>query len=298
LIGAVAATMLITKGIGPAAPPPPADRACDLAKAESRVAAGRSRQAREILAPCLASDASDARAVHLLGRTFLHDGDLERAIEELRLATLLDRGNSRYLLWLGRAYGRAARRANVLRQPELARKVKVAFEAAVKADPQDGEARFSLFLYELDAPGILGGSRRKAREQAQALTKIDPLRGRHALGLLAERSRDFEEAARQYERAEMEFPSSPAPLVWSARVAARRGDFPDSFALLERVLREHPTEISAAYELAKVALESGRNLPRARECLELYLRTEPAEGDPSIDSARELLARVIEAIGR
>ena len=89
-------------------------------------------------------------------------------------------------LWLGRAYGYQAQRSNLLRKPLLARKVHAHLEQAVACDPDHVAARWDLMEYYAKAPGFLGGSRRKAGEQAAAIARLDPAEGRKARQFLAE----------------------------------------------------------------------------------------------------------------
>jgi tetratricopeptide (TPR) repeat protein len=78
---------------------------------------------------------------------------------------------SGYHLWLGRAYGYAALEAHILRQPFLALKVKQHFEKAVELNPDNIPAREDLREYYLQAPGILGGSEAKAKQQTDEIEK-------------------------------------------------------------------------------------------------------------------------------
>ena len=56
-------------------------------------------------------------------------------------------------------------------------KVRERFECAVELAPHDYAMRRDLLGFQLDVPALMGGSARKAREQAQALERIDAPRG-------------------------------------------------------------------------------------------------------------------------
>jgi hypothetical protein len=71
-------------------------------------------------------------------------------------------------------------RANILRQPFLAWKVKEHFERAVTLDPGNLAARADLMEYYLKAPGFLGGSEEKARAQAAEIAARDAQQGLQA----------------------------------------------------------------------------------------------------------------------
>ena len=72
------------------------------------------------------------------------------------------------------------------RKPLLARKVHAHLEQAVACAPDHVAARWDLMEYYAKAPGFLGGSRRKAGEQAAVIARLDPAEGRKARQFLAE----------------------------------------------------------------------------------------------------------------
>jgi tetratricopeptide (TPR) repeat protein len=113
----------------------------------------------------------DSIGVFYLGRIAFEEQHYERAIEWFQQAVQREPRNSDYHLWLGRAYGHQAMRANVLLQPFLARKVKAHFEQAVALNPDNLDARADLQEYYEKAPGFLGGSAEKARQQAEEIAK-------------------------------------------------------------------------------------------------------------------------------
>jgi len=111
----------------------PADaRPCRLQDAEALLEARKTREARQLLEDCLAGDPRDGKAAYFLGRAHWLDRNQDGAVRWLERAAALEPGNSDYQLWLGRAYGAQAIRANVLKQPALARKVRRAFERSVE----------------------------------------------------------------------------------------------------------------------------------------------------------------------
>src|SRR6185369_16238380 len=113
-------------------------------------------------------------------------------------ATKLEPKNSTYFLWLGRAYGREAQGANVLRQPGLATKARGAWERAIALDADNLDARSDLIQYYVQAPGFLGGSSAKALEQAEEIRKRNALRGYLELGGIYVRAKKLAEAEQAY----------------------------------------------------------------------------------------------------
>ena len=81
----------------------------------------------------------------------------------------------RYHHLLGKCYGRMAEQANALRALSLARKTRSHFEKAVELDDENIPALTDLMEYYRQAPGFLGGSRKKAAEIEKKITRIKTL---------------------------------------------------------------------------------------------------------------------------
>jgi hypothetical protein len=118
-------------------------------------------------------------------------------------------------LWLANALGEEAQGANKLRQPFLVRRVKSEFERAVQLDPRSVAARRGLMDVYMIAPGVMGGSKDKAREQAVEIAKISPLQGRLAAASIAQREKNAEAAEREAGRNARPLPD------WARRRAVR-----------------------------------------------------------------------------
>ena len=254
-------------------------------------------RARPLLEAALREDPRDARAANYLGRLLLASDELDAAIESLEKSILLEEGNAEYHLWLGRAYGQKAIRASVLKQPALARKVRKEFETASRLDPDSLEARFGLVEYYLRAPGLLGGSLEKAREQAREIARRDALQGHRAAGRLAEHEKRFDAALEEYRQAAVEFPQRPEPSYWTGSLLEKRKDFGRAFDVYERLLETQPTEMVACYQIGRLAILSGQRLERAEQCLKLYLRREPKPDEPSLAWAHYRLGSLYERKG-
>lgn len=136
----------------------------------------RLEEARKFFAPYVAKNPQDAEAAYYLGRTLFALGRFEPAAEQLERSAAI-RPDSDTLLWLGRSYGQFAMQASLFRQAGLARKCRAAWERAVALDPNNLNVREDLVQYYLRAPGFMGGSLEKAREQAAEIRKRDAVRG-------------------------------------------------------------------------------------------------------------------------
>ena len=267
-------------------------RPCRLEEGQALIAAGKSSEARPILEDCATGESPNPRAALLLGQSYLFGRDPDRATLWLERATILDPASSEIQYWLGRAYGEQALRASVLHQPALARKVHRAFERSVELDPENLSARMALVEYGMRAPSFLGGSAERARLQAEEIRRRDPLKGHHALGLIAEHQKRFDDAAREYESAMREFPGSADPVYWRAALARRQKDFEAAFALLEPLTSRERKEPEALYLFGELAASSGLHLDRGEACLKRYLDHAPSGEEPSIASAHLQLGAI------
>lgn len=255
-------------------------------------------EARSLLEAASREDPQDARAASYLGRIYLEAGNPDRAVEWMGRSVALESASAQYHLWLGRAYGHQAMQASVLKQPGLARKVRKEFEEASRLDPDNLEARFGLIEFYLRAPGILGGSPKKADEQAEQIRRRDALQGYRAAGRIAEHRNDFDRALAQYDAAAREFSEEAEPFYWIGALLVRKSDYAKAFEVYEKVLERNPSEMKACYQIGRVASLSGQRLERGKECLTLYLQHEPKPDEPSLASAHYTLGLLYEKIGK
>src|SRR5579872_6871540 len=151
------------------------------------LAAGRVDDAIQTLQDRIRRSANDAEANNLLCRAYFMLEDWDHAIDACERAKTLDPHVSLYELWLGRVYGEKADRAGFFSAAGLAKKVRSSFERAVELDPRNWEARTDLAEFYLEAPGIVGGGKDKARAQAEAIQPLNPAMGHWILGRIAEK---------------------------------------------------------------------------------------------------------------
>ncbi len=88
-------------------------------------------------------------------------------------ATTLEPKNAEAHYWLGNVVFGGINDAGMLDKMSLASKGRKAYETAVELDPNHVGARYGLAQFYLGAPGIAGGSEKKAKENADALLTIE-----------------------------------------------------------------------------------------------------------------------------
>lgn len=256
--------------------------------------AGKFKEAKTVFEPAFRTNARDAAAAFYLGRIAMEERDHDRASDYFETATKLEPKNSTYFLWLGRAYGREAQNANVLRQPGLAKKAKGAWEHAIELDANNLDARTDLIRYYVQAPGLLGGSMTKALEQAEEIRKRNALRGYLELGDLYERDRKFAEAETAYLGAAKEKSDRHVGEYRLGVFYQNTGAYDKAFELFESMIAANPNESGALFQIGKTGSLSGQRLERAADALEAYLQTTPGHNDPSLAAAHWRLGIVHE----
>jgi tetratricopeptide (TPR) repeat protein len=242
----------------------------------------------------------DAPALDLLlgeVRAALESGELEKAVRAGEKAVAARPRSSEAQDLLGRAYGLTAKDSQLLEQMRLAKKARECFERAVELDPSNAAALSDLARYDMRAPALLGGGKKKARAAAERVLAIDPARGHVLLGELAEREKNPSEAQEQFRRAMASDGGGQRGRKALSDFLVSRRKFADARGLWADAGAADLPGGLAGYELAGIALASGEGLGPALEDLETALaRSEPG-GSPTRAELHERLARVYEKLG-
>ncbi len=135
---------------------------------------GKADDAISILSSSLAANPGDAEAHSLLCRVYYQEERWDDAIRECQTAVQLRPLDSGYHLWLGRAYGEKADSIHSIKAYGLAKKVRDEFERAVQLDSANVDALSDLGDFYTEAPGIVGGGKKKAQGVALTLERYSP----------------------------------------------------------------------------------------------------------------------------
>lgn len=217
-----------------------------------------------------------------MGRAQLDSGRAGDAIKTLERAVKLSPQNAEGHFQLGQALGNEAGRASVLRQPGLAKRLKAEFERAVDLDPNHVGAREGLIQFHLRAPGIMGGSLAKAREQAAAVARINPLRGHFAAAQIANDQKDLAGAEKAYRAAATEFPDSLGAVTSWANFLTNNGRADEAFGALDRYQAKHPDDRVVRWWIGRTAAISGKQLDRGEQLLRALLAEPQPTNGPRI----------------
>jgi tetratricopeptide (TPR) repeat protein len=165
-------------------------------------------------------------------------------------------------------------------------------------DPRSVDAREDLVTYYLQAPGVMGGSKEKARSQAAELAKLDVVRGHIAMGRILAGDKDLAAAEAEFSRALAADPAGfrGAVALGSFYVGQKR--WADARALWQRRLDSDAGDTMARYQLGRVASDSGTDLEKGVEHLKAYLAVPAEPGRPTWADAHWRLGLLHEKLVR
>jgi tetratricopeptide (TPR) repeat protein len=297
------------------------------------VEAGHFKRAQAIVEPRFQANANDAEAAYLLSRVKEAFEDLDSALTLAQKLVELDDRNARYHLQLANVYGEMAQKAGVFKQMGLARKYKSEAERAASLDSKFVEARMGLIEFYLEAPGIAGGDKKRARELADDIARSDPSQGYMAQARLAQQEKDTSkqeaaylkaiaanprnydaevslanlyaeklknyDAAEKHARAAIQLdPGRVHAYAVLATIFVAQKRWPELDTILSQSEKNVPDDVSPYYQAGKELLLDGEDLARAERYFHKYM-SQPAEGEePDFAAAHWRLGLVLEKQGR
>jgi tetratricopeptide (TPR) repeat protein len=260
------------------------------------LAAGRVDDVIQTLKQPISHSSTDAEADNLLCRAYFMLEEWDRGISACELAVNLAPQNSLYHLWLGRIYGEKADRAGFMSAAGLAKKVRNEFERAVELDRKSWEARTDLAEFYLEAPGIVGGGKDKARAQADALASLNPAMAHYINGRIAEKNKDTATAEREY-RAAIEASQGGAHSWLNLALFYRHQNRLDEMEQALRTMESRPLDRpESLMDGGSILLRTGRNYALGVELVRKYLSGPTVEEGPAF-KAHYILGQLLEKQG-
>jgi tetratricopeptide (TPR) repeat protein len=258
-----------------------------LENAQAHFDAGRYAEAVETLSAVLQTQPKDASIHYWLARSYYEQRAYDKAVTHAESAVKLAPQDAEFQRWLGRAYGAKAEQS---RSFFLARKVKQAFEAAVRLAPRSIEARRDLMQYLAEAPWIVGGSKGKAREQVTAISQLDPLAGRLAQAAYLTADKKWKEAETEYLAIIAQRPSRMEPYMEAADFFANRKDAENLERVLAGALQVNAGDPRLDFYRGVVLILRGGDRTAAEKLLTFYIANVPERSDyPSHNTAKQWL---------
>src|SRR5690349_21431353 len=248
----------------------------------------------------LKANKNDASAMYWMGRCLYSENKIKESADWFEKAVKAEDKNAVYHFWLGNATGDEAEKASKLRQPFLAKKVQHEFERAVELDSTLLDARQGLANFYQMAPGFMGGSNAKAREQVAAIRKLNPYRGHFAAASYAQRDKDVPGAQKEWEGAIAAFPDSGGPYYQLAGTFRQQNKWDEAFGTYERLMKKFPNEPVPHLGWGAVAALSGKQLEKGESELKWFIANTTLEkvGVPNTGSAHFRLGQIYEKTNR
>jgi tetratricopeptide (TPR) repeat protein len=251
--------------------------AADTARADAALQAGRADAADSILQATLASDPRNAKVHQLLCRNDYAQDLVDDAVRECEAAVALDPSDSDNQLWLGRAYGQQASRANLISAFTLARRVRVAFEQASRLDSNNLPALIDLGHFYVEAPSAVGGGINKAQALGSRLQQLSAANGHKLLAMIADKKGDATTAEAEFKRA-IDADNAPENYIDLGHFYQEHQRYNEAEATLQAGIRQDRAHDDALVDAASILTEAHRNPQLAEQLLREYLAS-PAKSE-------------------
>lgn len=233
------------------------------------------------------------------GKTAIRQNDGTRAVDLLEKAIELKPQNAELHFWLSRAHAMVGEAASGFKQLTSGRKVLAELERALELNPNHIQARIELVQFYSMAPGIMGGSDEKAREQAMEVKRRSAFDGHRAFAVMYITQKKLDLARNEFEQAVREEPQSArAHSALGRHLANQDKNYRRAFEELEKAIQLDPAYMPAWYRLGEAAALSGSNLARGEEALKKYVAYEPKDEEPQTSRAHYYLGQIYEKSGK
>ncbi len=299
--------------------------------------AGHWKQARAVLEPRVKANPADAEVAALLSRVREAFGAFDAALTLAETAVKLEPNVADYHWRVAELVGGMAQRASVFKQIGLGRRFRQEAETSMTLDATHIDSRVAMISFYVQAPGIIGGDKKKAEQMAEEIARIDPAAGflararvlaetkaagdldalyRQAAATARTAAIKFQavvlqmnaalnakpprlDAAEQAARALLTIDAHrAAPYTGLAIAYATNNRLTELDAILAEAEKAVPDNFGPYYQAGRVLLVQGADPARAERYMRKYLTIEPEGGAPGHAQAHWRLGLALEKQGR
>ena len=293
---------------------------------------GRLRIAAAVAEIRIKANPSDAEALRVLATIRATQKQFDEAthLAERAVAAAPNDPSAHYAL--AQVAGMNAQTASMLKKPGLASRFKKETEKALALDPDDEDALEGMVTFHREAPGIMGGDKKKCAAFVDHLARLDPTRGwlqkadiafdqkdsvlaesclRKAVAAKGEASAKISLANwliqpwRKPDEAERLAREAIEAEPWRtggwALVAARQAyqkRWSEMDATLAEAEKAIPGNLGPHYQVARIMITQKIDPVRAEALLRRYLTVEPEIGQPTYAGAHWRLGQALELEGK
>ncbi len=251
-------------------------------------------RAEERLLPYVDAYPEHPEVAYLRSRLYLLRGDSKSGLAWMRKAHTLAPRQAKYAAGLGSAYGARIVDVNLAAKATMVGKITKYYELAMELDHTLPEPWFGLIEYYIQAPGIVGGSMRKAKRMADDFSQVNPFMGHLARARIAFHEEKFDRALLELKQAIALEPDDRRGHFALVILANNREEYNLAIQSIDFLLETDPEDFSATYQLGKYAALSGQQLDRGEAALKQYIAWDERPGVPSHASAYWRLGMIYE----
>lgn len=239
----------------------------------------------------------NTEALILLTRARLQAGKSELAVDSAQKAATLSPNNAQAQFWLGNAYGSQIGKVGMLSKMSLAPKIRDAFEATIRLDPNNLDARESVLQYYLQAPSVVGGGKDKAVLQVKEIAKRDAARGHLAQAQIYMADKNTAAALKSYEAAYAAKPSDASIRLALGVGYQQANRWNDAFKHFRAWAAQDDKAGVAWYQIGRSSALSGQLLDEGIVALKKYLGMPHSANEPQNKNAYYRLGQLYAKAG-
>lgn len=232
-----------------------------------------------------------------LGKSYYKLRKWDDAIRQIEKAVQMEPANCLYHLWLGRSFGKKAEHANFIAALGPARRVVEEFETAVKLCPDNLDARFDLLEFYLEAPGMIGGGKDKARAQIGEIARISPRLRYSAQARYYEKEKKWDLVLRELTQTTIAFPKDSTSHQDLAGYFFQRSDFRRALDAAQSAI-ERNAGPKARLIAAASQIRLRQNLSKAEQSLRNLVAGPLRDEDPAFEEVHYWLGEALLAQSR
>lgn len=238
-------------------------------------------QAQQELEQLLTKAPDNWEAQLLLGEAHYGQSNFDQAIKLLKPLRAKMKTRASLFFWLGQSYkAKLLATENFLEKGVLSSKVKEYLEKAIDLDPKHADARESIAFFYFSAPGIAGGSKKKAFQQVEALKSLDARRSYVLAGNLYRQQKDYTNATQAYQAL---IDLEPTEANWPFLLGfcyQMLEDYNQAFSFFEQAVGLDDKKAGAYYQFARTGVLSKKRIPQSIAYLQYFLKLNDPKSYP------------------